>query len=734
MKSIRYERIAPFFLLTIFLLLSVLSIRDESITYDEPQHFRYGAMLLLEHNSNRFDDSKMPVSAWNALPRAMAIGIQRLTNADRPPEFLFDMKTGRYMTILAGLLLGVFIYRWSSELYGPNAGLFSLFLFALSPNLIAHAGLVTTDLYAATSITIALYYYWHFLRCGTNRAGLKSAATLAIAQITKYSSVFLFPIFLLLAAVHFYPRLRGQIASRDWSALRNDIGRTALWLVVFVLIMILILNIAYLFNQTFTPFGDYRFRSGFFQQIQAQASFLAKFPIPIPYPYLEGLDWVKQVDSALRNNIYLLGEIRRDGEKYIGYYLVAYLFKEPIAHQLFLLLAMTLMPSRLTWEGFRQNQAFLLLPIGFFIFYFSVLFNTQIGIRYILVILPLLYVLCGEIFSRPPARFLGWSIGILAVYLLASVISYFPNYISYFNELVWDRKKAYKVLADSNIEWGQNEFYVETYRQENPDVLPHPIQPTSGRILVDVNFLTGVFPKSNLAWLRENFEPIDHVAQGYLLFDVSPEQFRRLLETQPHTFPSPLEVINPTDDYYALHWWHGHNLEGQGQYREALLHYHRVAEYVPWDPAPRQRLAKIHQVLGNLDPAAENRAAAAHLREMEALYGRGLQTNAAKDFQTAHDIFARITEQEPDYKLAMFYQGLMLQMLDRHTEAVPLYRRFQDRFPAYHQNLFNLAYALMRIGKCDQAIPLFERTLVLKPDYQAAKLHLGHCTNLEQGS
>ncbi len=33
-------------LLAILVLLNVLSIRDKSLTYDEPHHFRYGTQIL----------------------------------------------------------------------------------------------------------------------------------------------------------------------------------------------------------------------------------------------------------------------------------------------------------------------------------------------------------------------------------------------------------------------------------------------------------------------------------------------------------------------------------------------------------------------------------------------------------------------------------------------------------------------------------------------------------------
>ena len=62
------RKLIVFMLLAIFFVLNISSVQNKSLTYDEPKHYRYGENIL-NLNSNRFDDSKMPVSAFNALPK-----------------------------------------------------------------------------------------------------------------------------------------------------------------------------------------------------------------------------------------------------------------------------------------------------------------------------------------------------------------------------------------------------------------------------------------------------------------------------------------------------------------------------------------------------------------------------------------------------------------------------------------------------------------------------------------
>ena len=116
---------------------------------------------------------------------------------------------------------------------------------------------------------------------------------------------------------------------------------------------------------------------------------------------------------------------------------------------------------------------------------------------------------------------------LLFVYLLTSVFSYFPHYLSYFNELVWDRKNAYKVLTDPTMDWGQNRWYLGKYKRENPEVIIHPRSPVAGRIVVSVGELAGRSGLEKYRWLRENFEPVDHVAYSYLVYDIRPEDLER---------------------------------------------------------------------------------------------------------------------------------------------------------------------------------------------------------------
>src|SRR4030043_212174 len=54
-------------------------------------------------------------------------------------------------------LLGAFVYRWAADLAGWKAGLLALFLYALDPNIVAHAQVITTDMGVTVFGFAALY-------------------------------------------------------------------------------------------------------------------------------------------------------------------------------------------------------------------------------------------------------------------------------------------------------------------------------------------------------------------------------------------------------------------------------------------------------------------------------------------------------------------------------------------------------------------------------------------------
>ncbi len=530
---LRKENLCALALILFFIVFNFFSMRNLSLTYDEKDHYAYGVNILngntnrLVHKSGIVDDSKMPMTALNAIPAKVALQFQR----GRLNTFLKSITAARFVTVLFSAMVAWLVFSWSRSLYGFIPGMASLLLYTFDPNIIAHSQLVTTDVYAMGMIVFSCYWLWKYANSHKIVDGLIFAFILGVSQLAKYTAIALFPLSILALIGHDW-RL-AQIHDKKY------LGKLLLAVLFVIIISLLVINAGYLFNHTFTMFKDYQFRSEEFKWAQTEFPWLGRFPVPVPYPFLQGMDLVfYRVGSGFDiGTPYLLGNLAgRDGFK--GYYFVASFFKVPIATQIILCVSLFVyLWNKKRGEHFWQNEIFILLPVSFFIIYFNFFYNVQIGIRFYLVIFPLLYVFAGQLLYGwvSFSRITKIALCALAVYLGISVLSYYPHYISYFNEFVWNRTMSYKYLADSNLDWGQNKNYLSQYMKTHPEAIYEPTQIEAGQIIVSANDLLGIgvgINPSKFAWLKENFTPTGTVAYSYLIFDISQQDLARLCQTK----------------------------------------------------------------------------------------------------------------------------------------------------------------------------------------------------------
>jgi hypothetical protein len=341
------------------------------------------------------DDSKMPVSALNALPDLIAspLPVGRLRNS------LSQLSTASVVTIVAFMLLGYLCLQWSRQVYGFAAGILSRFLFAFEPNTIVHSQLVTTKLYAAITITLTLYVCWRYSLAKNLRHAAALGLAVGLSQLAKYSGLFLLgllPMALLLADSK---QIMHMVRVKDFKACRayglQFLGHACL----VALIIGLVINAGYLFNRTLTPLKDYHFQSDLFQSIQSILTPLRFISMPLPYPYLDGLDLVcfQERTGFGYGRVYLLGHLTQMG--FVGYYLIAFLFKRPIALQLIYLLVILSHVRQWTRCCFEMAEFFILIPIPCISIYFNLFYQAQIWIR-LLLIISHVYWCSAEAWSR----------------------------------------------------------------------------------------------------------------------------------------------------------------------------------------------------------------------------------------------------------------------------------------------------------------------------------------------
>src|SRR4029077_6573324 len=282
-------------LLAVLLLTQATSLRHKGLTPDEPLHYYYGYRVLhgAPGRTSALNSSTMPFSSVHAMTSINLAVLARTAGLPVDTSWYGQITRGRYATIALSLLLALYVLKWSYELYGRNGALLSLSLYVFDPNLLAHGQLVTADLPAALMTTMALYHFWHFLRLGGRRRAFFSAVTLGLSQLAKYSCVYLYPIFLVIAPIYCrFTKATGVAKPARSHSLTWNVFRWLIVIVFFAAVSVVTINLGFTFNGIGTPLSRYTFLDPVFKKLQA-TPIVGNLPLPLPVPYVQGLDLVK---------------------------------------------------------------------------------------------------------------------------------------------------------------------------------------------------------------------------------------------------------------------------------------------------------------------------------------------------------------------------------------------------------------------------------------------------------
>jgi hypothetical protein len=104
----------------------------------------------------------------------------------------------------------------------------------------------------------------------------------------------------------------------------------------------------------------------------------------------------------------------------------------------------------------------LLFPAVFLLF--SVFSKIDIGDRHILPVLPFVLLVCGGLAQLELRRgAMVAAIALVAALHIGDALRYAPDYLSYFNPFV-NSQNSYRLLSDSNIDWGQGLLALRQYQ------------------------------------------------------------------------------------------------------------------------------------------------------------------------------------------------------------------------------------------------------------------------------
>ncbi|HVA50424.1 MAG TPA: hypothetical protein VNH11_29010 [Pirellulales bacterium] len=416
-----------------------------------------------------------PRTDWRQSGAAMvsrpefAVGTDFIEANGERSFWLFTM--ARWACLPFSALGALVCYRWSADLFGPRAGALALWLWCFSPNVLAHAQLITPDLAATSLGAAACHGFWRWSKRRTWCSAIGAGTLIGLTEITKSTWFILFALLPALWLVSRAPQNVHQHGVR-W--------RAAVQFATMLALALFIMNLAYDFVGSFRPLGSYGFHSsrlggGDSGAFQARNRFtgrwLGTLRVPFPEDYVQGVD-IQLCDLEGGRFSYLRGEMRRAGWWY--YYLYAFAIKTPLGTWLLATIALAGALARGAWRAGLRDELVLLLPPASIL----VLVSSQTGMnqhfRYILPALPFVFILIGRAGRAlyDPQGAVRWLVAIAVALSTASSLRVYPYQLSYFNELVGGPERGHEHLLDSNIDWGQDLLELKRWLDSHPEARP----------------------------------------------------------------------------------------------------------------------------------------------------------------------------------------------------------------------------------------------------------------------
>jgi hypothetical protein len=433
-------------LLIILAAQLLLSSGRNSATYDEQYHIANGLNFLRTGDPGLIPAHPPFIEALATLPLAAdpnlvvpsrqfgPAAVSSLTFSDQLVWRLNQngpsiVARARLPIVGLTLLLAFTIYAWSRELFGPIPGLLALTMFSFDPNILAHGNLATNDMGVTCFATLTLYTFWRWMSRPTAARAVIAGLFLGFAQVSKFSAVYLIPALLIILVI-----------DRIWkltSASRLPAKTTVAYVTLIAVAGFCAIWLGYGFN----------------------VGTLKGYPFPAR-EYLNGVKAATTLITGGRNT-FLLGAHSPNGWWY--YFPIAFAVKTPLPTLMLIVTSFVFVWRRGTW----RSTSFLLIPV---VIYFAICLASpfDIGYRHLLPILPCLFIFTSQLalFKWKPSRTAALSAMVL--WLIIGSAKIFPHYLTFFNEMAGGPQNGYKILIDSNLDWGQELIGLRNYMtQEN---------------------------------------------------------------------------------------------------------------------------------------------------------------------------------------------------------------------------------------------------------------------------
>jgi hypothetical protein len=458
--------IIPTLLCLMFVGQCLWFVDTQSLSNDEPLHIVAGLEAWRLHRFERWNDHPPLVFLLDVLPILAihgAIDIQpeaRQADAITPsPEAV--AWAGRSVNVLLGLFFGILFWMTARRFFSEGAANFALALFAFSPSLIANFSIVCNDgVLALVTFGTALQVA-HWRRKPSWGRTVALALVLGALLATKFSTPMIF--LLALACVLMLKPNGFAWRPTEWN-----------WRQAFVIVGICFV---FVWGVLFFHSTKVTVQNNMVSAISPNRAKAATGALHVPFnvtfyvpagEYLEGMGRVAQ-HMKLGHPGFLLGRVKQAGG-WKSYFPIVVLLKWPVV-----VLGLFLTSVVLAALGKIKLPPDFLLVMAFPALYFvaAIFSKVDLGERHILLVYPFALLCAAGLWQFAQQRRV---VMVLLVALVcvnaADVLRYAPDYLSYFTPFV-NPATSYKLLSDSNLDWGQGLLDLRKYQRQHPNETIH---------------------------------------------------------------------------------------------------------------------------------------------------------------------------------------------------------------------------------------------------------------------
>lgn len=375
-----------------------------------------------------------------------------LANADHRPW----LRGARALNLVFSVGACLLAFLWARSLGGDRAGFTALALAALSPTLLAHGALATSDAAAACFLGASTWAFARQLQAGSARATIASVLLFGAACLSKYSAAVLPPVFLVLTVL----RIAGGGSGRE-AALRLAAHGLGAWALIWVAF-----GLRHGAGAAGLPPVDQFIRS--WEWIEARAGWQA----PLVHLLREGrilpeafvFGYAHTYIGSLARPAFLAGQFSETG--WVSFFPLAFLWKSTLAELAAATLAAGSVVAALRQPGIRRRLGpwTPLLLLGASYGGLSLASNLNIGHRHLLPLYPLLSVAGGVAAARLPRAGALVAAG-LALGQAGAAAAAYPHYLAYFGPVAGG--SGWRLLVDSSLDWGQELPALRSWLQAN---------------------------------------------------------------------------------------------------------------------------------------------------------------------------------------------------------------------------------------------------------------------------